>query len=490
VNYDPAWDMPLRNWQQQGSFTQPITPLEPNPGDGPLVCLPPVNQYWLPLILGCLDQLVNPSTWSTTTDDQLNAAIEQGEILKQMIGGRAVCPVAFELRVEGCDLQSSLDGGDTWTTVPGWPDFLANCIPPQTEIRFTEGCTLEQSLDSGVTWTAVLGWTDNFGNCIQDLAPIIGLPPNPGDESPEQLSCDIADYLATEIILSAMNAAVNAINDNLTLLSFGANVLSIIPEFILVRLGYDAISIIYADISEGMLSDYEDAIADPTLWVKVRCAIYDAIVTDGYVTPGNFSTILSRLSAITYTHPDVISAIVDYVTALGSTGLAQLSQGAGLNVGADCSSCAGSGWCYVWYFTVETDTWESYNPAVPAVWVLGTGWTGTYSPGASPPAVQTDIKIVGTFNGVESVEVFYTTNEVGGSAVREIYAVPVSGPEITGPLGSGIYTTPNATLLPIGADCTEIGIILRSAGSTDTPVITECVIRGTGTNPFGTSNCL
>jgi hypothetical protein len=487
---DPAFDMPRNNWLPQGSFEAGELALVQGPDEGTLICLPPINQDWLPYIMGCLDQLRNPSTWIVVDDDAMEAILTKVARLQQMFGGRAPCFMYAQRFTADCLLQYSTDGGTTWTTVDGWAENYPACNPPQTILQLDDSCDLQESFDNGESWTTILGWHERFTGCVQAAAPIIGLPPNPQDQTPDQLSCSISDYLANEIILDAMGAAVTAIQDDLTLLTFGANILTLIPEFVIVALGYDAIAAIYGSVEEGTLSDYEAALTDASLWGKVRCAIYDAIVGDGYVTPDNFAEILTRIAAISYTYSDVITAIHGYVEKLGATGLAQLSQGAGLNSGADCSSCAGAGWCYVWDFTVSTDTWESYNPAEPAAWVPGTGWTGIYSPGSSPPAVQTDIKIVGTFNGVTSVEVFYTTNEVGGGAVREIYAVPTSGPEITGPLGSGIYTSPNATLLPINADCTEIGIILRSAGSTDNPVITKCAIRGAGTNPFGTSNCL
>jgi hypothetical protein len=372
--FDPAWDMPRVNWQQQGSFEIPEIPPAFEPDEAPLVCLPPINEHWLPFVMGALDQLRSPSSWLVADDDAMSTTLYRVTKLRQMIGGRADC-MSLMIRFDGasCQLQQSVDGGTTWTEVDGWGDFVT-CLPPQTLVEFDSGCTLSQSLDGGMTYEAVPGWLENFGDCVQKFTPIIGPPPNPGDEAPDQFACSIASYLASTVILNAMSAAVVAIQDDLTLLAFGANVLDFIPEFVLVRLGYDAISIIYAAVAEGTLSDYEDAIANADLWHDIACAIYGAIASDGYVTPGNFADIVSAVGGVPYAHSDVISKIVDYLNSLGATGLAQLSQRAGLETGADCSACAA--WCRVYDFT--TSAWAfSWSGVNGGFYSGASGWVST-----------------------------------------------------------------------------------------------------------------
>jgi len=359
--YDPAWDMPRVNWQQQGSFEIPEIPPAYEPDAEPLVCLPPINQYWLPYVMGALDQLRNPSSWLVADDDAMYNTLARVTKLREMIGRRVTC-VELAMRVDGCNLQFSIDGGDTWTTVTDWSAFLAECIPPQTLLNFTDGCELQESFDGGSSWSAVPGWDTNFGPCVQAHVPIVGLPPNPGDQTGDQLSCSIASYLANEVILNAMQAGVTAIQDNLTLLAFGANVLTLIPEFILVAAGYDAVSIIYTAISEGTLSDYQAAITDDVLWESISCCIYNAIGSDGYVTPGNFGAITSCIAAIPYGHSDVVDAISSYLSSLGATGLAQLSQRAGLVAGAACSGCVGDSWCMKWG--------PGYSDLCDGIWVV------------------------------------------------------------------------------------------------------------------------
>lgn len=347
MTYDPAWDMPKIRWVQQGSFEAPEIPPDTEPDAEPLVCLPRINQYWLPLVMGALDQLRNPSAWLVADDEAMYNTLNRVSRLRGMLGVGEAC-MSFAIRFDAgtCELQQSTDGGLTWVEIEGWEGF-SSCIPPQTTLQFDGGCTLQESYDAGATFVDVPGWTDNFSNCVQEYTPIIGLPPNPGNQLPSQLACSIAAYLAENVIIGAVGKAVTAIQDDLTLLSFGLNVLDFIPEFVLVRAGADAFSIIYTAVQDGTIADYEDALSDGALLVAIQCAIYSAILSDGFVTPGNFAAVLSNVESVSYTHPDVVTAIANYVEALGATGLAQLSQIAGLESDADCSACSDE-WCYGW----------------------------------------------------------------------------------------------------------------------------------------------
>jgi hypothetical protein len=154
-----------------------------------------------------------------------------------------------------------------------------------------------------------------------------------------------------------MGKAVTAVQDDLELISLAVSIGSLIPEFVLVRLGVDAIATIYGYVSEGTLSDYEDALTNAPLLSDLICAIYGCIATDGYVTSTNFSCICSSVGAITSAPSDVITAIVGFLTSLGATGTAQVSQVAGLETGANCTACGA--WCYHWSFAGSAAEWAA-----------------------------------------------------------------------------------------------------------------------------------
>src|ERR1700727_1110286 len=159
--YDTAWDMPKSNWVQQGSLVIPEIHPATEPDAEPLVCPPAINRYWMPYVLGALDQLRNPSSWLVADDDAMYDTLSRVSKLKEMLGVGVTC-VSFAIRFDAttCQLQQSWDGGATWTEVDGWSDFN-DCLPPQTLIDFDSGCTLNQSLDGGMTYDPVPGWLDN-----------------------------------------------------------------------------------------------------------------------------------------------------------------------------------------------------------------------------------------------------------------------------------------------------------------------------------------
>lgn len=475
--YDPAWDMPRIHWMQQGSFEGGELALTAGPDEGTLVCLPPINQDWLPLIQGCLSQLMNPSTWIVADDDALFAVLTKVNRLRQMVGGRAECmSLAIRFDAGTCQLQQSTDGGGTWTEVDGWSGFAA-CLPPQTLVDFGPDCVLNISQDNGGTYVPVPGWADNFGTCVQELAPIVGLPPNPGDQSPSQLACSIASYLAENIIINAIGKAVTDIQDDLTLLQFGLGLLAIIPEFVIVAAGAEAFAAIYGAIKDGDISDFEDALSDGMLLVNITCAIYSAINGDGYVTPGNFAAIVTNIEGITYAHPDVLTAIAAYVSALGPAGLAQLSQIAGLETSADCTSCGGPGeWCYEWEagladICADFTSYLSVATCSADVWTSGLEGGVTNFLYLTLPLDPTteftaiDVHVDGDYSHADVIRIY--AGGVGGTVLVDNNSVSWAGSST-------------------GGDTLLIGL-QNTGGSTIT--VDQVTIKGNGSNPFGASNC-
>jgi hypothetical protein len=481
--YDDAWDMPRVNWVQQGSFAIPEIPPAYEPDDEPLVCLPPINQYWLPYVMGALDQLRNPSSWLVADDDAMYTTLGRVTRLRQMLGDRAEC-FMFSLQfTEYCVLQYSTDGGATWTDVSGWDTNFPVCNPPQTELDFTSGCELQQSFDGGETFTAVPGWDTNFGLCVQEKGPIIGLPPNPGDQTPGQLACSIADYLASTVILEGIQAAVTTIEGDLSLLSMADSLLTIIPEFVLVAAFVDGVSIVYTAVQEGTLSDYEAALSDPSLWTLVRCAIFNAIEADGMVTPGNFAAIASNISGITYTYSDVITAIHAFVEGLGATGLAQLSQLAGLNTGADCTSCGD--YCARWNFDIGPSGFGATVGDALGSWVAasceGVG-TGSWFGGPTGPYTGLDISTSQLFaDFVTEIEIIGTAGGPNpyGTELRSVYN-PVNGDFYPFDMATGAFDV----IVPIGAPFSS-GFRLILFANPGGICVNQIIVRTSGSAPGG-----
>jgi hypothetical protein len=293
--------MPAANWQQGGSFPQPLALLTEEPDAGTLVQLPCINQTWVLALMGCLDQLRNPSTWDpTSTPSQIDDMLGRVTRLQEMMWGGMDVPC--------CNVTMQL----------------------------TDGCLLQWSVDGGSTWTTVSGWEANIGGCVASSPP----PPPPviGGATAAQQACNIAGYLAEIVIRRAMESAIQAIQNDFQILQWGMQIIGAIPGAYVVYWIIDALNGFWHAIKDGTLSHFQDAILDDMLWSQMTCAIYAAIATDGGVTPANFAAVRAAICGVSYTHADVILACCDFITAIGATGLMKL-QAHGAVAAYDCSGC-------------------------------------------------------------------------------------------------------------------------------------------------------
>jgi hypothetical protein len=447
MTYDPAWDMPKVNWQQQGSFEQGELALVDHPSDAPLVCIPPINRHWLPYILGCLDQLTNPSTWIVADDTALNAILDKAIELKQLVGSAGSCVLCPQMRLNGCVLQFSCD--------------------------------------LGATWTDVTGWVDNFGPCVQSAAIITTPPPNPDGRTTTEMACSVASYLTDQIITVSIQQAVDNINNNRNLLQLGIDLALVIPEFVLVGLFVNAVADLYTFFSSSTVADFEAALSDPTLFSDIRCAIYNAILADGHLTPSNFTTVLTNIGAISYVHSNVVAAIHDYLQTAGFAYVNQLSQGAGLNPFTVCSDCGGSPtWCYQFDFNKGSDHGTTFPAAGQGVYTPLVGIQSQVAGGLAQllfkfplPSTQSITQINCFFSTVGTV---FPSAEI--DLIHSGVTVAFGGSIV--PAGGGFRNlsyTPGATV------CDNLEIRLNCNG-TNTTTVQFVQVFGTGVNPFG-DNC-
>lgn len=302
---------PTENWQAQSSYAEHVTPPSSEPDATPLVCVQ-FNQNWLPYILGSLLQLTQPAAWAASSPAALQTVLDQATRLVEVFGEAALCTMLTFRFTSGCVLQFSLDGGTTWTDVSGWPTFAPGCYT---------------------------GATGPPGPTGPPGAWDPGNPGNPFGVSVAQQACNIAGYLATQIIQQSISQAVTSISATQTYLNFQAALTPFLTGFDPV-LEFVAIAAaaLYAAIQAGTLAHFSFAATDAALWSAVTCAIYGATKTDGYVTSANFAAVHSAIAALSYTYPDVITVIAAYVNNLTAVGLRQL-QLAGAVAIIDCSGC-------------------------------------------------------------------------------------------------------------------------------------------------------
>ena len=167
----------------------------------------------------------------------------------------------------------------------------------------------------------------------------VSAPPVIAGIGTSQRACNIAGYLANAVIKTSIQRAIDAINQNMTVLGYGVLIIGVIPGAgAIVSALADGLYGLYESISGGPLGDYTDALEDETLWSQMTCAIFNATSADGAVTDTNFPTLQANVAGLSYAHADVISTISAYLAAIGATGLQQLQIPGALAV-YDCTSC-------------------------------------------------------------------------------------------------------------------------------------------------------
>lgn len=227
------------------------------PCDSPLVCVS-INQQYIPFIAGAMSQLTQRTTWTASSEDELQA-------------------------------------------------ILAN-----------------------MTWAIEL-----VGTAVQ--CGSVPLPPTP---TPATQACNIAGYLSNFVIREAILQAVQAAQQDLSILSFANQLISWIPGISFWYIIFSSTIINWlSNIVHGTLSDYEAALTDDLLWQQVTCKIYACIAADGKVTTGNFGCIQTALCSLTYPLSDVKSAICDFISGMGADQIiAAQTPGAAVSYTCNCGS--------------------------------------------------------------------------------------------------------------------------------------------------------
>jgi hypothetical protein len=230
----------------------------------------------------------------------------------------------------------------------------APCDPPLVCVQFNQeyvpfvAGALSQ-LTQRTTWLApdedtLQGILANMTWLIEIIGTAVqcSQPPQIGP-SPSQQGCNIAGYIANQVIRLSIEKALSDIQQDYDVLNYGRAILGFIPGGggvfgVLMGVLYN----LYNTIQGGTQANFQAALDDPSYFGLVTCAIYQAIATDGQVTVANYPTIVTNIDAISYTLTDVKSAVHDYVTGLGASGL-QALQPIGALADYDCTTCTGTG---------------------------------------------------------------------------------------------------------------------------------------------------
>lgn len=316
-----------------------------------------LSQQQIQMLLALTGQAHWPTRWSIAhpTDEQIDNEKALASSTEDML--MSFTQLAFRF-TEDCAMEYTLnDQADpiTWVPVPGWNEFAPTCfVGPEgpTGPAGASGATgpAGPKGDTGATGATgepgATGATGPAGPTGPQGPAGMGAeaPPTPTGMSLDQKACNIAGYMATTIIKSAMQqqldslaSSQNAFDSLQTYIADvspgGSGVATTVISFFLAAF----LNEMQTMFVEGT-AVYDSALADTDLWDDVTCAIYDAIKADGVPTEANFATIAGNITDITYTPSTVPETIAQYVLDLGLQSILQTIQGS-VFAELDCSEC-------------------------------------------------------------------------------------------------------------------------------------------------------
>lgn len=494
----------MANWQAleetwiQSSYPTPVPAPNAEPGAAPTVCVQFAGA-WLPYVLGALFQLTQPSAWLAGSPGYA-AAQAQAQGLMAIFGEAGVCTDMLQFQfTDTCGLQYSVDGGVTWIDVPGWSTFAPGCFAGPTgptgpagespQLRWS-GCTFQVSNDGGATWTDLSGFDiPTLQGCLG------GTPTTPPGTTLLEMACNIASWLAIQILQGSLASLATSIGAGATALEAALGLFDLAASWSGIgTIVFEAAGIFVAAGTAIGESALNTAASDATLRGDLTCAIFEAIKADGSVTTGNFALVLANIGAISYATPGIVGLIHDYVSNLGYAGIAAI-QAEGSLYDGDCSACA---WCYTFDFTAGAGLWVQDAAASPfGVYVPGQGWTGQpqtgdrqlvdirLDAGALPGAPASFSFTSGEMDGTTSAgggafASYWSDTSVGSGPITATFTAANTGGAVAN-LHSGSASD---------APFSSIRLRLITSGVAGAPpVITRITLRGVGTNPFGADNC-
>lgn len=323
---------------------------------------------------------------------------------------------------------------------------------------------------------ATIAATVNAGPGSQYGGTIIEPPPTPQGGTAAFQACNIAAYLAVDVLQASMANLTSSYNSAKLAVDAATALFSVINPFVFLDAAVVAAAIFYNYWSAGTVAAFTTASTDATLAAELKCAIYAAISVDGYVDAGNFAAMVTAVAAVPYGSATVITAIVDYLNHLGLEGVTSLQRIGSLYVG-DCSACGA--WCYEWGagFAALNSNWTAYlsNATFSSgLWQSIPDGTGGYK-----------LYLVLTLDPTKTYTSATVLPSMGTSFVQADMIRFYSGA-----VGSTVLVTWNHvtwTGSVTGAQTLLIGI----AGQSSPFTVSALSLRGTGASgSWGASNCI
>jgi hypothetical protein len=316
------------------------------------------------------------------------------------------------------------------------------------------------------------------------VPPPVPAPVNPVNPGPN--ACSIATYLAHFIMIETLKNMHTALLAGQTvdewIRGIVTDILAFAPILAFITSPFESQ---YHTALPQPLADLNDAATDGVFEPLLKCAIFQAIETVGYVDGSNFAAVASSIAAISYTHAWVPAMVANFWTQMGLPQWQTLQAEGSLTAG-DCSACPGP-WCYEFTgATINTPAWQRIpGDATPGdVFTIGGGHI-TSIPVAGGVSELHIAQLFTPNANITEIVVTWHADQDWGSASRRV-ETDVPGCALSGSHGDFVTTCARS-----GAGTNIMDILIDTIGS-GAPVsyITSVLVRGTGVCPFGPQNCV
>jgi hypothetical protein len=246
-----------------------------------------------------------------------------------------------------------------------------------------------------------------------------------------------------------------------------------------------AIALFIADQMIAAGSTALEAVLTEAVYDELKCILYCHMDTSGRLNEGALPTVQTEVDTeIGGLAATILNAMLSLAGEGGINNLGALGEATG-----DCSLCdCVDTWCFTWNFASTQGGWV-FTASGFGVYTAGTGFTGQpYGTGGGVSRLER------TFadSMVTSIQVLHTAAgyTAGQKLLRlKLNANPDQNHSLPGALnGTDILSQYNqAGFVPFEID--RVTLFWDGAASSNM-TIKMVTIRGVGTNPFGTDNCV
>ncbi len=466
-------------------FTEPLPVPDADAADAPLVQLC-IGREYLPYVLGALEVFKYADAFQGDRPTQEQAARRFATLMSMIAAADEECQM-FDIRVVGCVIQKSDDGGATWVDVGDFsacgaqgPQGATGAQGPQGPAGATgaqgpqgpAGATGAQGPQGPAGATGAQGPQGPAGTDAYAGPPV--------ESSDEEVRCGIAANIITNM-KQVSTDYVNALSTGSDVgVALGTLLVSLfVPGGIVAA--EDAAAAL-GNLVEAGTEAYEAALT-LTAWADLECRLYCQVkAAGGYSTAVGAAWSAEIFGAgVNISYP-ILARMFDSL----QPGLVQQWAYVGsLEPQADCvgCDCPGDEWTHTFDFTASNGGFTIEPAGSRGTYSAGVGWVGTQSPANTGSRVA--VKKTFTATEITSLSVTYTMASTTGAIPAQREAI-ASGPG--GTLGTTQFPTTGTNVVwTQTGSVTATSILLDfNTGNTGSPtlVLAKLVVTGQGTDPF------